>query len=502
MITIKTGYATCRIEDGILPFAATNAISEACSYEVQGHEFMTGKKTWGGPRGYQRGGGKFANWDGMKRLYHKGRRTFPTGLLHKVMNILETQNVEFEIVPTDRIASREILGFRTDLNDFEVRTYQDEAVNAILEAGRCMVKVATGGGKTYIAARVISAISEPTCFLVHTKDLMYQAHGVFCKIFGKDRVGMIGDGHCESNDITICTIQTAAVALGVEYEKYSYAEDDDAAEAALAESKYGAVLKMLEEASIVIMDECHRVAAPTATNVVSAIKNAPWRIGLSASPWRDDGADLVLEAVFGHTAVDVNASSLIDAGHLVGPIIRFADVPPMTFPKGTKYSTIYEQYIVSNEVRNEIGVVRAIKMVKQGKQTMVLVRHIKHGEHIQNMLEDRLGVDVPFLSGRDDSELRNSVIQAMRDNKLPLLVATTIADEGLDIKPLQGLVLLGGGKSSTRALQRIGRVLRTWPGKTHAEVVDFNDQARFLSNHTATRLKIYESEPSFTVLDI
>jgi superfamily II DNA or RNA helicase len=132
---------------------------------------------------------------------------------------------------------------------------------------------------------------------------------------------------------------------------------------------------------------------------------------------------------------------------------------------------------------------------------MVLVREINHGARLAEALSESLGMDVPFLSGKDDSTLRNSVIQDLRDSRCRVLVATTIADEGLDIKPLQGLVLAGGGKCSTRALQRIGRVLRPFPAKKGAEVTDFDDNAKFLVQHSAARLKIYQTEPEFQIVD-
>jgi len=48
-------------------------------------------------------------------------------------------------------------------------------------------------------------------------------------------------------------------------------------------------------------------------------------------------------------------------------------------------------------------------------------------------------------------------------------------------------------------LQRIGRVIRTSPGKLDALVVDFLDNAVHLSKHSAIRLTVYETEPAFKI---
>jgi superfamily II DNA or RNA helicase len=490
--TITYGHTTCRIEQGTLTPEAQNALSEALSYEVAGAEHM--KRS--GKFGNARYGGK--EWDGKKRLYHKGHRTFGTGLLSRVLEILEEHGYDVHV--TDKnIAAREVSHYylRQPGQEWELRKYQADAVGSAVVYERGMIKVATGGGKTVIAGHIISKLSTDTVFLVHTKDLLYQAYDTFVSMFGKDSVGIVGDGKVEPNTITVCTVQTAARSLGVDY--VSGDEDDTWKDKDTPDSD---ISRVLQNAGCVMVDECHRVAAPTATDVLAAIRNAPYRFGFSASPWRDDGADIALEAALGDILVDINASTLIDMGYLVKPIIRMRQTPIGRFPKGTKYSTVYEQFIIENEQRNKMIVDDALSKTRRGLRTLVLVRNIKHGIDLQNKLNDMLGGAVPFLSGKDDSDTRNRVIQQMRDDKLPLLVATTIADEGLDIKPLAGLVLAGAGKSSTRALQRIGRVLRPYPGKRIAEVTDFYDNAKYLLDHSDARVKMYESEPNFVVTDI
>jgi superfamily II DNA or RNA helicase len=211
---------------------------------------------------------------------------------------------------------------------------------------------------------------------------------------------------------------------------------------------------------------------------------------------------LQLEAIFGAIISDIPASYLIERGHLVAPIIRIRKVPPQRYTKDTKYPTVYDDYVVGNERRNALIVDDAASKIRRGLPTLTLVRIVNHGAALSDSLSRKLGFTVPFLSGKDDSTTRRSVIRDLRSGTCRAVVATTIADEGLDIKPLAGLVLGASGKSSTRALQRIGRVLRPYSGKTHAEVTDFEDNAKYLYDHTRRRVKIYESEPSFILTDL
>ena len=69
--------------------------------------------------------------------------------------------------------------------------------------------------------------------------------------------------------------------------------------------------------------------------------------------------------------------------------------------------------------------------------------------------------------------------------------------EGLDIPRLDCLILAGGGRSSTRAFQRIGRVLRLYPGKTRGIVFDFEDATPMLRRHSDIRKKLFRTEPKW-----
>jgi len=118
------------------------------------------------------------------------------------------------------------------------------------------------------------------------------------------------------------------------------------------------------------------------------------------------------------------------------------------------------------------------------------------------MLSEEIGLRVPFISGKDPAFVRKKTIDDMRQGRSGVMIASTIADEGLDIKPLQGLILAGGGKSSVKALQRVGRTLRPFKGKYSAEIIDFNDNAKWLIKHSLARVRLYETEPDWVVLDV
>jgi superfamily II DNA or RNA helicase len=91
----------------------------------------------------------------------------------------------------------------------------------------------------------------------------------------------------------------------------------------------------------------------------------------------------------------------------------------------------------------------------------------------------------------------------MRDGKISLLIASTIADVGLDIPRLQCIVEAGAGKSSVTALQRLGRIMRTFEGKTSCKFISYRDTATYIDQHIDKKLAIWREEGNgeFTIIE-
>lgn len=88
----------------------------------------------------------------------------------------------------------------------------------------------------------------------------------------------------------------------------------------------------------------------------------------------------------------------------------------------------------------------------------------------------------------------------MREALPRVTIASVIFDEGIDCRPLDSLILAGGGKSPTRALQRIGRILRPYENKIDAIAVDFMDVCKYMQGHSQRREKIYKTEEEFEII--
>lgn len=247
----------------------------------------------------------------------------------------------------------------------------------------------------------------------------------------------------------------------------------------------------------ILVHNCHHTAAQTAKEVLTAATNAYWRFGGSATPYRESGDEIMIQAMFGSKIVDINASYLIQEGHLIHPYIFFDPIDSEA--DYHSYAKIYKNCIVENEEFNRHVADTANHLVSRNLSTLVLVQHYKQGDMLKAMIPGS-----EFVTGRMSSKNRRESIQALRDRQSLCMIATSLADEGLDIPTLDAALLAGGGASATRINQRIGRTLRQDkkdPKEKSIVVVYDHYKTRFLKEHTKKVRRILKKESEFTVLE-
>jgi len=487
MLTIEVHNLYCKITELEVGTNLYNLLDDELSFFVQGYEFSKGYR-----KGYwDKKLKKWAKWDGRRHLLDK-RCRFHTGLLDRVKRLFDNNGIKYEVVD-DRVQVP--FGKPLKTKNIESRPYQDTIHEACVSNKGGIIKSATGSGKSIMITRLVAEMNVKTMIMVVGTDLLYQLHESLEKFLGR-KIGIIGDGKAEIRNINICSVWTAATALGEKYENF---DDEDKGKKEKFNTKNKAKIdKAIRAAECVVFDECQFLASKTLQAINNASDSAYYKFGFSATPARDDGADLLLEAVCGNMIADVSATELIDAGYLIRPTIHFMNVPAYDGQLSDNYQSIYKEYIVENEVRNEIIANAASKLIDKGRKVLILVKNIKHGDLLMEMLEDKY--DVYFIKGALGSDERNEVRMQFLAGKIDLIIATTVYDQGVDLPNLDALILAGSGKSTGRALQRIGRVIRWNEGKTSAIVVDFLDStAKYLSKHALRRVTVYRTEPGFRI---
>lgn len=480
-IEILVGNIYCKLS-GSIDTSVLSTIDQSLSFYVSGYQFSKAYKTgW-----YDNKTKKWSKWDGKNHLFKNGK--FLSGLLEKVKLVLKNASVPFKLVDMRESVP---FGSQVNTNNIEQREYQQRVLEATLMHKGGIVQSATGSGKSVMITELIANTNVKTMVYVIGIDLLYQMHETFEKMLGT-KVGIIGDGVADIRKINVCTVWTAAQALG---EKYTPFDDEDiSTKEHFDSSNKEKIVKTIKAAQMVIYDECQMLAAKTLQTINLASNDAYYKFGFSGTPYRDDGADLLLEAVCGKVIVEVTASELIKKGFLVKPKIYFVNVPELD-ELPDNYQSIYKSYIVENEVRNNKIVDMANKLVKSGRKALILVKNIKHGEALLAKLKD--DHVIYFVRGCIDSDERNRIRKEFLAGRLDIIIASVVFDQGIDLPNLDALILAGSGKSTGRTLQRLGRVIRQCPGKKDAIVIDFIDNAKYLSEHSRKRIEIYRREAEF-----
>lgn len=445
--------------------------------------------------------GKKVDWDGRTYCYWQDHnQSFYTGMLSVVKDLLTKSGVEFKVEDRRTRITLNLPNLTyTAPPEHEPRPYQEAAIQMMLRAQRGILQAGTGSGKTAMVTDLISRIKTgPFLFLVLSQDLLEQAHEFMSSTLNMP-IGRICAGECDIQNINVMMVQTAVRALNFEnkdfdIKEYVFDEDDQWEDLELDKPSALKVQELIKAAGGIYFDEVHHVASRTCKEVITAAKSAYWRYGGSATPFREDGAEMMIQAMFGKKLVDISLSYLIREKYLLKPYIFIVDMGDEDLGDWKSWQEIYKHYIVHNQSLNE-NVAKLIHMFEErGLTSLTLVQQYPHGDNIKQFYPD-----LHFIKGNQSRKKRKRAIDALRNGEMKSAIATTLADEGLDVRRLNAAVVAGGGKSITRVYQRVGRTLRPFGNQDRAVVVFFHHRCRFLDKHGKRIKNILKQEEEFII---
>jgi superfamily II DNA or RNA helicase len=427
-------------------------------------------------------------WDGRRHMFYAEGSTFPKGIMRRLKRLL--REAGYKVMKTKDERKRPPLGTGerrvtpSMLAGIKLRPDQLRVVRSALKRGHGLLDVATGGGKTEIAAAIIKALSECRClFLVHTKQLLKQARERIALRLGtiEEHIGIIGDGRFDPKHITIATVQSLTRTQG--------------------EAQKKIIAKYLKTIDLLILDETHHASAKSFYRLVQRI-DAPWRFGMSGTPFGlADGKGLMVEAAFGPIVALVTNQELGKLGVNAIPTIRMVEITKPKIDADLDWQSVYKEGIVLNDVRNGVIAGRAARFAKKEWPTLILVRELWHGDKLCDLLRERK-VKHAFVHGQMPTEEIERQKVRLTDGKINVLVASPIFGEGVDIPSIRALIVADGGQSTANVLQKIGRGLRAKKDDNRLDVVDFSDLThKWLSRHSQERLALYTDEGFHVIVD-
>jgi len=412
-------------------------------------------------------------WDGRKHLMSKPMMSFPTGLMKYARKVFDECGVVYRIRDM-RVAP--VLGEEIPLHGITLYDYQQKIVDLALQKQRGVVQSPTGSGKTEIFAAILAKLNISSVVYVNRTTLMYQTKERLENRL-QQPVGLIGEGYCDIKKFNVAMIQTTFMSTNHR------------------------IFDLMKQAQCAILDECHHLPAESAYRVHKMSDKAYYRYGFSATPWRDDGSDLMIEAAVAKKIVHVKAKDLFDKGVLSRPYIHFIKCPTVEGKEGKlSYPKLYQKCIVENEYRNNLAVYIAKHLVQKGKTVLIAVTRIEHGEKVLEMLQTKYPhLKSCFVKGETDSQDKKDILQMLENKEIDVCVATTVFGEGVDVRSLGALINLKAADSSVDTFQLVGRVMRATHDKKKCTVVDFYDEGKYVQDHAKHRMKVLKSEEGYVI---
>ena len=205
-----------------------------------------------------------------------------------------------------------------------------------------------------------------------------------------------------------------------------------------------------KEYILTIYDECHHLPANTFSRLSTL--RTKYRLGLSATPYREDGRTEYIFALTGYP-VGLDWEALIKLGVIEKPDIRL--------------------YVLQDR---RAKIEKLSELLIDKKKTIIFCDSIKFGNEISKRFE------IPFVSG--ESTKRIEVIE-----EAEVCVVSRVGDEGLSVKDIERIIEIDFLFGSRRQEgQRLGRLFH---GETAGEHIILMSEREY-EDHSKRLYSIYE----------
>ena len=390
----------------------------------------------------------------------------PFGMLASVIPMLEGADFRKNFPPSRPV------DYKCDVPLFD---YQQPAVDALAKAKCGILESKAGSGKTQMGIALVGRLGVKTLWLTHTKELLEQSMERAGQYMDASLFGTITDGKIHiGKGITFATVQTL-----VKQDMTQYRNTWDC----------------------VIVDECHRCAgSPTSLNQFATVLNnlaCPHKYGLSATVHRADGLTKTIFCFLGNIAYSVPDSVVADKVMTVEVERRNTGVQISQQCLDTDGTLIFQNMVsyLAQSNRRNYSIINDL-VANAEHYNLILSERLAHLEALMDMLPDELRKQSVMIDGKMTSKsakaLRKQAITEMREGGKHFLFASyRLAKEGLDIPRLDRLYLVTPQKDYTTIVQSVGRIARTFPGKSVPVCYDYVDDIDYLVRAFKTRCRHY-----------
>lgn len=342
--------------------------------------------------------------------------------------------------------------------------HQREAVASWWKAGgRGVVVLPTGTGKTFVAMLAISHVGRPALVVTPTIDLMSQWYRELGLAFDVP-VGLLGGGYHDLKPITVTTYDSAHIHL----ERWA--------------NRFG----------LIVFDECHHLPGASYANAALGAL-APYRLGLTATPERADGQEVLLDSLIGPIAYRREITEL--TGQFLASYRTERLYVELTEEEAAAYQQARDHYrqfcsergfslgsanglqrFIMESTRSREGRAAFEAFQQQRKIALAAPAKIHLLEqlldiHARNRVivftHDNATVYevsrkflVPAITHQTKTKERKHILDGFLNGEYTTIVTSRVLNEGVDVPAANVGIVLSGTSTVTEHVQRLGRLLR------------------------------------------
>lgn len=354
------------------------------------------------------------------------------------------------------------------MTNLVLRPYQRDAIDAVFKAWadgmqRPAIVLPTGAGKTVVFSALVKdwmrtenytgqTYGKRVIILAHRDELVDQAIAKLRAVMPGVSIGKVkAEIRQMDADVIVCSVQTLY-------------RDRTLRDMHSVESAYGPI-------GLIITDECHHAAAASYKKVYAAFPNA-LQLGVTATMARGDGVGL--GKVWDDVVFKRSVLWMISKGYLTDVRtkridLKSLDMGALKTSRGDWQAGDLGQALMDAEA--DTAIARAYKEHAGGRQGIVFTPTVETAYAAQRELE-RAGIVAYTIHGSLGPESRKLFYEDFRTGRCQVLVNCMVLTEGFDAPWAEVAVIARPTQSAPLYTQMVGRVLRPWPGKTEALVLD------------------------------
>jgi superfamily II DNA or RNA helicase len=336
----------------------------------------------------------------------------------------------------------------------ELRDYQREIIECVVRDwktyDRVLVHAATGAGKTIVFLALLDQVCQPgkrALILAHRRELIYQPIEKAQKFFPElaERMGIVmaENDYCEA-DIVVATVQSL---------------------------NSGNRLERVGKFDYIIIDETHRATATTYRNVLDSLPGAKV-LGVTATPKRTD--KVAMGEIFQKTSYRFGIAEAVERGALV----NFSGLGFTLDVDASHVKEVGDGW--DDEAMGEILSAKNVLDIvhskwfeyANGRQTIAFTESVKQAEDSEKYFNDK-GIKSASISGKTPSSKRDAVLCSYKRGEINIIFNCMVLTEGFDAPETNCIMMISPTRSDLVYIQRMGRGLRIFPGKTDCLILDF-----------------------------